>query len=202
MADLPAGATVHSTIRNAIDPVVRPIGYVREKGTSPGWAQANGASLRTFFWVQLHPDAKDPFSGGEFLVEFERTSTDRPAKKLAGRARFDQLLEQPELERVIRHQNDVIASLPRPPASHVASYPASLQDAYLKEFQPQGKVRPGNLWLRYQTLDHVQGWLSLLSGLLPSILARAARLDPHVLYLGRKIDLDSDPLRPTNPPAG
>jgi len=35
--------------------------------------------------------------------------------------------------------------------------------------------------------------------MLPSVLSRAKRLDPHVLYLGSEIDLNADPLRPTNP---
>jgi hypothetical protein len=35
--------------------------------------------------------------------------------------------------------------------------------------------------------------------MLPSILGRARRLDPHVLYLGSEIDLNADPLRPTEP---
>ena len=34
-----------------------------------------------------------------------------------------------------------------------------------------------------------------MSNLLPSILARATRLDPHVMYMGRAIDLNADPLR-------
>jgi hypothetical protein len=56
-----------------------------------------------------------------------------------------------------------------------------------------------HLWLRYRTLDHIRGWLRLISGMLPSILGRARRLDPHVLYLGSEIDLNADPLRPTEP---
>ncbi len=35
--------------------------------------------------------------------------------------------------------------------------------------------------------------------MLALVLGRAKRLDPHVLYLGSEIDLDADPLRPTNP---
>jgi hypothetical protein len=34
---------------------------------------------------------------------------------------------------------------------------------------------------------------------MPSVLGRAKRLDPHMLYMGSEIDLDADPLRPLNP---
>ncbi len=199
LVDLPGASAVQSTIRTGVDPVVRPLGYVRDRGAAARWADGHAAGERTYFWVQVHPKAKDPYSGGEFLVEFERSSAARPAAKLSGRARFDQLLTGAELETILEHQNDLIASLPRPPASHVASYPPDLRQTYLQEFEPQGNPSPGNLWLRYQTLDHIHGWLRLIRGLLPSLLARAKRLDPHVVYLGSKIDLDADPLRPTNP---
>jgi len=104
-----------------------------------------------------------------------------------------------ELKAVLAHQNDVIGSLHRPPESHVASYPEFLRDTYLESFEPQGDFSPGNLWLRYRTLDDLRGWLQLISGILPSVLDRAKRLDPHVIYMGSAIDLEADPLRPTNP---
>jgi hypothetical protein len=120
-------------------------------------------------------------------------------RALSGRARFDQLLTKAELKAVLAHQNDIIGSLPRPPESHVAGYPEFLRDTYLESFEPQGVFSPGNLWLRYRTLDDVRGWLQLISGILPSVLARAKHLDPQVIYMGSEIDLDADPLRPINP---
>jgi hypothetical protein len=195
---LPAAPDIHGVIRDALDPVVRPLGYVGKRGGAAGWSlQEDGAKL--FFMFHLHPKAKDSYAGGEFVVEFERTPGEAPGGALSGRARFDQLLTRAELETVVEHQNEVIASLPRPPAGHVASYPESLRETYLQFFDRQETFQPGDLWLRFRTLDHVRGWLRLIAGMLPSVLCRAKRLDPHVLYLGSEIDLDADPLRPTNP---
>jgi len=174
------------------------MGYLSGKARSAKWSGKANAGL-LFFQFQLHPKAKDSYQGGRFIIEFEHTLGEGPGRAFSGRARFDQLLTRAELETVLEHQNQVIASLPRPPASHVASYPESLRDTYLQSFVPQRTVAPGDFWLRYRTLDHIRGWLPLISGMLPSVLDRAKRLDPHVIYLGSQIDLDANPLRPMNP---
>jgi hypothetical protein len=137
--------------------------------------------------------------GGEFVIEFEHTLGEERWKALSGRARFDQLLTSAELEVVLANQNAVIASLSRPPAGHIASYPESLRETYLQFFKPQGRYTPGDLWLRFHTLDHVRGWAQLIAALMPAVLGRAERLDPHVLYMGTEIDLDADPLSPKHP---
>lgn len=196
---LPAPQDIHGAIRDALDPVVRPLGYVGTKGRAAGWSLKENRG-RLFVQFQLQPKATDSYAGGEFLVEFEHTLGEGQGRALSGRARFDQLLTKAELKAVLAHQNDIIGSLPRPPESHVAGYPEFLRDTYLESFEPQGMFSPGNLWLRYRTLDDVRGWLQLISGILPSVLARAKRLDPQVIYMGSEIDLDADPLRPINPP--
>jgi hypothetical protein len=195
---LPAPQDIHAAIRDALDPVVRPLGYVGTKGRAAGWSLKENRG-RLFFQFQLHPKAKDSYAGGEFIIEFEHTLGESQGRALSGRARFDQLITSAELKAVLAHQNDVIGSLPRPPESHVASYPEFLRDTYMESFEPQGKFSPGNLWLRYRTLDDLRRWLHLISGILPSALDRAKRLDPHVIYMGSAIDLEADPLRPTNP---
>jgi hypothetical protein len=68
-----------------------------------------------------------------------------------------------ELKAVLAHQNEVIRSLPRPPESHVAGYPEFLREAYLENFEPQVKFAPGNLWLRYRTLDDLRGLFESLA---------------------------------------
>lgn len=197
--ELPRAPEVHSAIRSIVDPVVRSLGYLTKRGGAAGGSLEESDGRRIFFWFQLHPKATDSYMGGEFVIEFEHTLGGSSGRALSGRARFDQLLTRPELEAVLAHQNEVIASLPRPPASHVAGYPESLRETYLESFAPQGRFTPGNLWLRYHTLDHVRDWAQLISGLMPSVLVRAKRMDPHVLYMGSEIDLDADPLRSRNP---
>lgn len=196
---LPAAADVYALVRARIDPTVGPLGYLREKAGPPTWGQGKSANPTTAFWAQVNPKAIDPFSGGELLFEFERKVGGRTAAKLSGRARLDQLLDKSQMLQVITYQNSVIASMPRPPMSQIQAYPESLREMYLREFEPQGAFRPGNLWLRYQTMAHIEGWLNLMALLLPEVLGRADRLDPHRMYMGRPIDLDATPLLPATP---
>jgi hypothetical protein len=118
---------------------------------------------------------------------------------LNGRAFFDQLLTQSELDHVLEHQNRVISSLPHPPPSHVAIYPESLRETYLEGFRPEGHFEPGSLQLRFFNGDDLVGWIALIAPLLPAVLKRATRLDPTVIYLASPIDLETSPLRPTKP---
>ena len=196
LKELPAASQVYSALRAGIDPIVRPLGYSREKSGPPTWAQAESSGPKTAFWAQVNAKAVDSYSGGELLFEFERLTGRRTAAKLPGRARLDQLLVPSEMELMLEHQNALIASLPRPPVEQVEAYPESLREMYLQEFEPQRTFRPGNFWLRYLTIEHVQEWLPLVAELLPRVLDRAARLEPSVGYMGRSVDLDATPLSP------
>jgi hypothetical protein len=146
-----------------------------------------------FLSFQVDSKGKDPYKGSGLIAEVEKALEDKRSTAIAGRARLDQLLLSSELKAVVEHQNHVIASLPSPPASHVAVIPESLRSQYLQAFQPQGIVVPGDLWLRYRTLEDVDEWMPLVGSLLPAVLTRSARvLDPHQLHLGKKLDLGID----------
>jgi hypothetical protein len=182
----------NSTIRHGIDPVANERGFASKKS---GWVRKEAKGGISFFKVQRHEKAVDPYAGGRFTLEFERSPGSKPLMGLAGRARFDQLLPQADLERVIDYQRRVISSLPRPPAEWVNSGPDFLRETYLENFSPNFPYHPGNLWLRYQSLEHVRGWLDVITALLPAVLERAARMDPGTIYLGALIDLNANPLR-------
>jgi len=145
-----------------------------------------------FFNVQRDERAADPYAGGEFTLEFERSASNTPLKGLAGRARFDQLLDKGDLEGVFDYQRKVISSLPHPPAEWVNQFS---RDMYLENFNSNFPYHPGNLWLRYQSLEHVRGWSDVITVVLPRVLERAARMDPGTIYVGAHIDLNTDPLR-------
>lgn len=185
-------AEFNSVIREGIDPVGHERGFVSRKS---GWVRKEATGGITFFKIQRHPKAVDPYAGGRFTLEFERSPSNKPLMGMAGRARFDQLLPEADLERVVAYQRRVISSLPRPPAEWVNSGPDVLRETYLENFEPNFTFRPGNLWLRYQSLEHVMGWVDVITSLLPEVLERAARMDPGTIYLGALIDLNADPLR-------
>lgn len=188
----------NSSVRDGIDPVVRPLGFAARGKGAPSWSRKRGEH-RTSFRFERHPKAVDFYQGGQFSIEFEHSTPETPKLGMNGRAFFDQLLNASELERVLAYQSEVIASLPHPPASHVSGYPESLRETYLQSFRPERTFQPGTLQLRFRTFENLGGWLSLIGSLLPSVLARAERLDPKVLYLASPIDLEGNPLRPTNP---
>ena len=195
---LPSAADFKLAVRNCIHPVLRPLAYaIGGKGTLSWTRRRDGE--RTSLIFRREPRAVDPYQGGRFSIEFEHTTTEIPRAGLNGRAYFDQLLESSERDRVIHYQNAVISSLPHPPAQHIAVYPEQLRDTYLSGFEPEGPVRPGALHMRFLTMEDLLGWLALIALLLPAVLDRADRLDPTVLYLASPIDLDANPLRPTNP---
>lgn len=66
----------------------------------------------------------------------------------------------------------------------------------MRDFDPNEKSRPGDVWLRYRTTADIASWLELISRVLPSVLDRVARMDLLTVCMGRKIDLNADPLRP------
>lgn len=186
-----SAAEFKSAIRAGVDPVANERGFVSRKS---GWVRKEAPGGITFFKVQRHEKAVDPYAGGRFTLEFERSLSDKPLMGLAGRARFDQLLPKADLERVVAYQRKVITSLASPPAEWVNSGPDFLRETYLENFEPNFTFRPGNLWLRYQSLEHVRGWSEVITAFLPEVLDRAARMDPGTIYLGAVIDLTADPL--------
>jgi hypothetical protein len=193
---LPAAGAINSAVRAAFDPLVRPLGFAPKKGGSPAWYQNEDPGDEVHFQFRRHPKAVDIYQGGRFILGFQHNRQDLPGSALSGEANFDQLLTRSELESVLAYQRQVISSLPRPPEDWVASYPESLRGSYLRGFDPLQPHSPGDLWLRYQTMEHIHGWLRLIGALLPSILDRARHLDPQIMYLGSEIDIDSDPARP------
>lgn len=172
-----------------MSPAMERLGFVAVRNSHPMWRKDvdNG---RLFLWFQQDSKASDAYAGKAFTIELERTATGgRPQEGLSGRARLDQLLGSEDLDRILDHQNRIIGSLPKPPEAHIRLVPDSLRDRYRQAFESQGPYRPGDLWLRYHRSEDVEGWIDLLSDVLPALVIQAARLEPNILYLGQRLDL-------------
>jgi hypothetical protein len=198
-APAPKAPEFNPAMHTIIDPVVRPLGYTTRTSGAPTWKRKLPAGGVVFFRIQRRADAVDPYSGGQFGIEFEHARNSRPYTSLAGRAALDQLLTKPELEWVVHFQKQVISELRRPPRDWVAGYPEVLRETYLSNFDPDKGFTVGNFAYRFLTMTHVEGWGRLVAGLLPAVLERAQRLDPGVIYLGSPIDLEGNPLRAIDP---
>lgn len=195
----PKAPEFNAVVHAALDPVLRPLGFGTRPSGPPTWKRRESTGGTLFFRIQRRADATDPYAGGEFKIEIERATGDKPYVGLAGRATFDQLLSPADLDQVVEQQRRIIQSLPRPPARWVAGYPEALRKTYLSFFDPDEKFTPGNHWFRFSTLEDVGRWARLIAGSLPVVVDRAGRLSPNVMYMGSRIDLDANPLEPIDP---
>jgi hypothetical protein len=110
------------TISHRLNPELRRRGFVAGPGGLSWSRKVDNDTIRLRF--RRHPNAVDPYQGGRFQVELERTANKLGAA-FSGRARLDQLLTKEELKRLVEVQNGIIRSLPAPPAEHINTYPAS-----------------------------------------------------------------------------
>ena len=138
------------------------------------WERLLPTGENLFFTIQVDSKATDPFSGGGFRFEVEKTRSARPAAGLNGRAMFFQLLQESEIAQLLAQQNRVIGSLPAPPDAQVGIYPAgTVRQMYLSYFQPQSGFDSVRTWLRFTSTDDIEAWVQLLAPLVAPVLDRA-----------------------------
>lgn len=165
-----------------LDPVMTSLGLLPKRGAL--WRAEPPNSL--WVWPEVDSKARDPYRGGAFTLEFER-SDDGRVEKLGGRCRLGQLLDSTELGRFLFRQNEVVASLTRPPESYAEGIPDFLRPRFWASFEPQTTMAPPDFWMRYTTNDHLVSWFILIEEVLPSVLRRALSLHPHKLYFGETL---------------
>lgn len=138
--------------------------------------------------VRIIVDSKalDPFRGGAFTIEFERSDNGRFGEKLAGRARFDQLLDTAQRANTLSLRNVIAGRLSKPDHQHLELIPESVRPEYLKAFYPAEELGP-RFWMRFSSARDLEEWSVFLDGLLGVLVDRAGTLDPHALLLGRPL---------------
>lgn len=140
-----------------------------------------------FLSFQVDSKGTDPFSGGKFRVELEKSRQRRPALGLNGRALYFQLLTRDERQLLLDQQNRFIDRLPKPPPRHAQLYPEGIvRETYLEYFQHQLTFDAVRCWLRYLDETDIMGWVPLLSQLVQPLVERASIfLSPDRRDLGR-----------------
>lgn len=95
----PSSGDVRRDLAVALDPVLTQSGATRVRRVRhPSWAAQRGEhSLACFVSLRVDSKATDPFAGGGFRVELERSRHRVPARALTGRALFFQLLTDEEM---------------------------------------------------------------------------------------------------------
>ncbi len=179
---------VYSRLSAGLDPELTRTGMQRlSRAGYPSWRRRDGGKgMSTFISLQIDSKATDPFAGGEFRVELERSKQRLPARGLNGRALFFQLLRDDELAILLSEQNRIIESLPTPTIEQIELYPlGAVRDQYLKYFEPQRTFDVIRSWLRYHTDDDLAAWTRVLTPLVATLIERAeSTLKPDVLHLG------------------
>ncbi|MGC3955159.1 MAG: hypothetical protein QM804_13095 [Propionicimonas sp.] len=165
--------------RTGLDPVFGDLGFTCRRGLR--WRR-DSIEVRVVF------DSKsgDPYRGGAFTLEFERSDNGQFETKLAGRVRVDQLLDVSQRQWFLGLRNAVAARLPRPDGVFLEAIPESLRDEYLKVFAPATQLEP-RPWMRFGDARDAREWCALLGELMPVLVDRAGRVAPHVLLLGESL---------------
>jgi hypothetical protein len=185
--DLPlSAAETYSQLRVALDPVFqqRGLGEVRNVDF-PAWSiDSDGGRL--FVSVQVDRKATDPYAGGAFRIEWEKSMGQIPGRGLSGRALFFQLLVPDAIEAMLKHQNSVIGSLSFPPTEQIGLYPdGAVRQQYLKYFEPQDGFDAVRSWLRFRTRNDLDAWVLVLAPTIGPMMQAASQLDSETLYLGK-----------------
>ena len=167
---------------------------VLDSGLSPVLEELGFGSMRGLRWrrgsleMRVVVDSKsgDPFRGAAFTLEFEQSPDGHFERKLAGRARIEQLLDAEQRARLLQARNEVALGFQRPDADYLARIPEDLRSAYLRSFDPVDHLesRP---WLRFAGEDDARLWARVLSEMLPTVMGRAEQIDPHALVLGKPL---------------
>ena len=168
-----------SVLTDQLEPSLLALGFSR--GKSLRWRR-NGLEVRTV----VDSKATDPFRGGAFTLEFERSDDGQFEVKLAGRSRVDQLLDAAQAREFLALRNDIASRLPHPTDQHLAAIPEPVRPEYLKAFSPAEELEP-RFWMRFANPQDLGEWCALLSELMPVLVARVNTLDPHALVLGQSL---------------
>lgn len=166
-----------------LTPALAEMGLMRARGRRQAWTDVP-LQIRAVF----DSKATDPYRGGAFTLEFEVSSDGRFEKKLAGRVRIDQLLDDAQRRKFLEVRNLVARRLDAPPAAHLAQIDPSIHPAYLEPFQESKELETGHrFWMRFRTADDLDDWCRLIAVELPRLVDRARTLPPHELILGKPL---------------
>ena len=187
----PTPEVASNKLASWFDPILAALAADRTAHDS--WMRLLQDGEHLFLSIQVDRKATDPYSGGGFRIEIERTRSPRPLEGLNGRAMFFQLLNASEIDQLVEQQNRVIESLPKPPSDQIDLYPAGpVREMYLSYFETVDGFDPVRSWLRYRSVDHLQAWAETLIPLLGPMLDRAAVvMSTEVRHLGKGCLIES-----------
>jgi len=162
-------AEVYRTLKIILAPELKAAGFSRAKGLL-SWARKQGERYLVV-WCQVSQSGWDAYAGSKFTVEFQLSDGPVVGASAVHRQRFVKMLNEVERDELRSIQNDVIASLERPPANYPLLHVSeAVRNYYLKDFErieePYGER--DDVWLRYRSQEHVCAWAQFIIRILPS----------------------------------
>jgi hypothetical protein len=163
--------------KRALKPILKELKFRPGKyhgiGGWNGWTR-DAPPFREFFWIQINRYGFDRYTGGEFLVEFELTDSDR---QTGIRERMWRLLDIESRLEVIRMNNQMIERLPGPSRDVLEALPKGLTETYLSNFETMAAdTKPDmEVWFRYATSADVEAWGEFLASRLKNVIESSER---------------------------
>jgi hypothetical protein len=124
-------------------------------------------------WFQVSQFGFEPYSGSQFIVEFQKSSEPIVGSMRGRRKRISGFLSEAEREDVRKIQNQVIEALRKPPEDYVLlRMQDALSERYRRNFEPIGLPYPdgSDIWFRYATPADVSSWSSFIRNKLPDCI--------------------------------
>lgn len=174
----PYKAFLEEALSESVDPTLQGLGFKRRRNLR--WRRDNSLEVR----AALDSKAQDPYRGGAFTIELEIAPDGRFETKLAGRSRFEQLLERSQQAKFLTIRNEIAHRLRQPPRSHLLMIPEFVMDEYLRPFGQADELECP-FWMRFVSREDVALWSSALCEVMPDLVQRAAQLDPHEIVRRR-----------------
>jgi hypothetical protein len=171
--DVVRSTEARSVWRRALKPALSELKFRTGKyGGIGGWSGWNrdAPPFREFFWIQISRYGFDRYFGGEFVVEFELSSSERHTDI---RDRMWRLLDVASRREVIRRNNQTIKALPGPSGGVLQMLPEGLKETYLRRFETIAEVPKSDtdVWFRYATRADVEAWGEFLASRLKNVIA-------------------------------
>jgi len=159
---------LYSILREHLAPLCKANGFKRTN-TMLSWVRPRG-ELYEGFWCQADQGGWDTYVGSKFVVEFQLGHQPLIGWETICRKRMGEMLAAAEREEIRRIQNDVIASLRRPPKNYpLLNLREEFSNFYLEQFKPidQPFGERDDIWFRYASKQDADRWGEFLVAKLP-----------------------------------
>ena len=170
--DVVRSTEARSVWRRALKPALEELkfraGKYRGIGGWSGWTR-EAPPFREFFWIQVSRYGFDRYFGGEFVVEFELSNSERHTSL---RDRMWRLLDAASRREVIRRNNQTIKALPGPSDGILQMLPKDLIPTYVHRFETMDEETKSatDVWFRYARRADVEGWGEFLASQLKTVI--------------------------------